>query len=454
MLWARLLAYVSGTVNQELLLRNEYLAAENRILRGQIKGRLLLLEGEKATLAEIAHRLGRMALEDVAATAKPDTILGWYRKLIANKFDGSKFRRGVGRPKVDHETERLVLQMARENPSWGYDRIVGAMANLGHRLSDQTVGNVLRRHGISPAPKRKKSVSWKNFIRAHRDVLVGMDFFTTEVLTLKGLTTYYVLFLHPLGDSPGEPGGIHPVPGSDVDGAAGAKHDDGGVGMPERLPLPAARPRCEVLPIISRTDQDRRRESTSVASKEPESELVRGTLGEVGQGRMFVEADPVWRIVAAASAAAIHRTLPRGAQPPGQRQSDLVSFADGGKKEHGSSAVSRTTGRPAEILREGSGIKVDGTAGDGLTLSTKDAGNLPWQKTSRAWFISNVRRAMISGSGQRPVRVFWPFGGVGTKDHWEIIQPTTTDWKTMQTPLKKDEFQVATDLYFVDVSKE
>ena len=194
MLWARLLAYVTGTVNQELLLRNEYLAAENRILRGQIKGRLLLSEGEKATLAEIAHRLGRKALEDVAATAKPDTILGWYRQLIANKFDGSKFRRGVGRPKVDQETERLVVQMARENPSWGYDRIVGALANLGHRLSDQTVGNILCRRDIPPAPQRKKATSWKDFIRSHRDVLVGMDFFTTEVLTLKGLTTYYVLF--------------------------------------------------------------------------------------------------------------------------------------------------------------------------------------------------------------------------------------------------------------------
>jgi putative transposase len=184
MLWARLLAYITGTVNQELLLRNEYLAAENRILRGQIKGRLLLSDGEKVTLAEIAHRLGRMVLEDVATTAKPDTILGWYRKLIGNKFDGSKFRRSIGRPKVDQETERLVLQMARENPSWGHDRIVGALANLGHHLSDQTMGNVLRRHGISPAPKRKQSVSWKSFIRAHGDVLVGMDFFTTEVLTL------------------------------------------------------------------------------------------------------------------------------------------------------------------------------------------------------------------------------------------------------------------------------
>src|SRR5258707_10263299 len=123
---------------------------------------------------------------------------------------------------------------------------------------------------------------------------------------------------------------------------------------------------------------------------------------------MSVEADPVWRIFAAASVAAIYRTLPRGAQPSGQKQSDLVSFAAGGKEEHGSSAVSRTTGGPAEVLREGSGIKVDGTAGDGLTISTyiKDAGNLPWQKTSRACLIINVRRAMISGSGQRLGRVF------------------------------------------------
>ena len=96
MLWARMVAYVTGTVNQELLLRNEYLGAENRILRGQIKGRPLLSEGEKATLAEIAQRLGRKALEELAV-AKPDTLLAWYRKLIANKFDGSKFRQRVGR---------------------------------------------------------------------------------------------------------------------------------------------------------------------------------------------------------------------------------------------------------------------------------------------------------------------------------------------------------------------
>ena len=384
MLWPRLLAYVTGTVNQELVLRNEYLAAENRILRGQIKGRLLLSEGEKATLAEIVHRLGRMVLEDVAAAAKPDTILGWYRKLIASKFDGSKFRRGVGRPKVDQETERLVVQMARENPSWGYDRIVGALANLGHRLSDQTVGNILCRRDIPPAPQRKKATSWKDFIRSHRDVLVGMDFFTTEVLTLKGLTTYYVLFFIHLETRRVNLAGFTPYPDEEwmEQQARNMTMEEWGCLRGRRYLLHDRD--CEVLPIISRTDQDGKRESAPIASKKPESELVCGTLGEVGQRRMSVEADPVWRIVPAASVAAIHRTLPRGAQLSGQRQSDLVSFATGGKEEHGSSAVSRTTGRPAEVLREGSGIKVDGTAGDGLTTYIKDTGNLDRQKTSWA----------------------------------------------------------------------
>src|SRR6266702_2020046 len=239
MLWARLVAYVTGTVDQELLLRNEYLAAENRILRGQIKDRLVLSEGEKATLAEIAHRLGRKALEEVAATAKPDTILGWYRQLIANKFDGSKSRRRVGRPKLDQETERLVVQMARENPSWGYDRIVGALANLGLRLSDQTEGNVLSRHGISPAPKRKQSVSWKSFIPRTPGRFGGHGLLHDGSPNAQRVEDLLCAVLHPLGDSPGESGRIHAVPGSGGDGAAGAKHDYGGVGMPERLSLSA-----------------------------------------------------------------------------------------------------------------------------------------------------------------------------------------------------------------------
>ena len=192
--WARILAYITGTVDQELLLRNEYLATENRILKAQLKGRLLLTEAERATLGEIGHRLGRKALADVANAAKPDTILGWYRRLVARKFDGSKQRRSPGRPRVERELEELVVRMARENRDWGYDRIVGALSNLGHQLSDETLGNILRRRGIAPAPQRKRTTTWNEFIRSHRAVLAGTDFFTVEVLTLRGLVTFYVLF--------------------------------------------------------------------------------------------------------------------------------------------------------------------------------------------------------------------------------------------------------------------
>ena len=122
--WARMLAYVTGTVDQQLLMRNEYLAAENRILKAQLKGRLKLSGAERGALGEIGHRLGRKVLADVAAIARPDTILGWYRKLIARKFDGSA-RRGPGRPRLKREIEGLIIRMARENRDWGYDRIAG-----------------------------------------------------------------------------------------------------------------------------------------------------------------------------------------------------------------------------------------------------------------------------------------------------------------------------------------
>jgi putative transposase len=190
----RLLTYVTGLVNQELLLQNEYLAAENRILRAHLPARLRISDPERSTLAEIGKRLGRKALGQVTCVAKPDTILGWYRKLIARKFDGSRHRSYPGRPRIAPELEALVVRIARENSGWGYDRIVGALVNLGHRVSDQTIGNILRRHGLAPAPKRSQNTTWKEFIRSHMAVLAGIDFFTVEVLRWRGLVTYYVLF--------------------------------------------------------------------------------------------------------------------------------------------------------------------------------------------------------------------------------------------------------------------
>jgi putative transposase len=192
--WKTLLAYISGSVDEELLLRNEYLVAENRILRDQIKGRVQLSDAERLTLSEIGRKLGKKALEDVAQIVKPDTILAWQRKLAADKFDGSTRRKSSGRPRVEKELEDLVVHMAKENRGWGYDRLAGALAPLGYEISDQTVGNILKRHGISTAPERRKTTTWKAFIRTHMDVLWATDFFTTEVWTLGGLVTYYVLF--------------------------------------------------------------------------------------------------------------------------------------------------------------------------------------------------------------------------------------------------------------------
>jgi transposase InsO family protein len=114
----------------------------------------------------------------------------------AKKWDYSERRKQTpGRPPVADEIRELVLRLARENPSWGYDRIQGALANLGHEVSDTTVANILKEHGIEPAPERKRQTTWKTFLKAHWDVLAAVDFTTIEVWGKKGLVTVYLLFV-------------------------------------------------------------------------------------------------------------------------------------------------------------------------------------------------------------------------------------------------------------------
>jgi homeodomain-containing protein/integrase-like protein len=210
--WTHLLAYITGTVDQTLLVRNAYLATENRRLRHQIKGRIHLSDGERKTLAELGQKLGKQALAAVATIGKPDTMLGWHRTLVAQKFNGSTQRQSPGRPKIDAELEALIVRMAQANRSWGYDRIVGALANLGYTISDQTVGNILKRHGLPTAPERQTTTTGKEFIRTHLDVLVATDCFTAEVWTLGGLMTYYVLFFIHLGSRQVHIAGMTPSP--------------------------------------------------------------------------------------------------------------------------------------------------------------------------------------------------------------------------------------------------
>jgi transposase len=185
--WKKLLGSISALVNNALRLRNEYLLAENRILRQQIPGRVQLTDTDRKELAEIGAKLGKKVLAEIATVAVPDTILAWHRKFADQKVDTSKPRQSAGRPRVGKEIEDLVVRMARENHSWGYDRIQGALKHLGFAISDQTVGHILKRHGILPAPERQKTVTWREFVRIHLDVLVATDFFNGEMWSGFGL---------------------------------------------------------------------------------------------------------------------------------------------------------------------------------------------------------------------------------------------------------------------------
>src|SRR4029450_12982706 len=122
------------------------------------------------------------------------TILRWYRKLVAKKYDGSKTRR-PGRPTTKPDLAALVVRMANENPTWGYTRIRGGLKNLGPDLARNTIKAILKDHGVEPAPERCAKTPWKTFLAAHSDGLAAADFFTVEVLTMAGLVRYVVFFV-------------------------------------------------------------------------------------------------------------------------------------------------------------------------------------------------------------------------------------------------------------------
>ena len=150
-------------------------------------------EDQRRRLAGKAKRLGRKLLHEIATIVTPETLLAWHRRLIAKKYDGSA-NRGPGRPRTTDEITALVTRLAEENRGWGYRRIQGALSNLGHMLAFKTIGNILKRHGIEPAPERSRKTTWREFLTRHWDQIVASDFFTIEVWTAKGLQRYLVLF--------------------------------------------------------------------------------------------------------------------------------------------------------------------------------------------------------------------------------------------------------------------
>jgi putative transposase len=185
---------VAGWMNHRQLEIIDYLREENRVLREQLGGRRLRLsEDQRRRLGAKAKGLGRKILAEVATIVTPETLLAWHRKLIARKYDGSG-KRGPGRPRSAGEIESLVVRMAQENRDWGYRRIQGALSNLRHEIARSTIAEILKRHGIEPAPERSRKTTWKEFLSRHWELIVAADFFTVEVWTRRGLQRFIVLF--------------------------------------------------------------------------------------------------------------------------------------------------------------------------------------------------------------------------------------------------------------------
>jgi len=187
-----LLATFAGWVNRHQAQVIEYLVEENRVLKEQLRGkRLRLTDDQRRRLAEKGKALGRRLLMRVATIVTPDTIMRWHRRLIAAKWTHPSKR--VGRPGIMKTIRALIVRMATDNSSWGYCRIQGELRKLDHRVARSTIAKTLKDNGIAPSPQR--TTSWRTFLRAHADVIAATDFFTAEVWTRRGLTTYYVLFV-------------------------------------------------------------------------------------------------------------------------------------------------------------------------------------------------------------------------------------------------------------------
>jgi putative transposase len=193
--WQLLLSIIAGWIHDDQQKKIEFLQSLVQVLEEKFgKKRVLLNDDQRRRLAVKGKILGRKLLEEIGSLFTPDTILRWHRELVAQKWDHNDKRRPMGRPPTPQEVVDLVLQFARENPTWGYDRIADALANLGHQVCDRTVGNILKAHGIEPAPERKQTTTWSTFLKAHWNQLAAIDFTTIEVWTTNGLVTYYLLF--------------------------------------------------------------------------------------------------------------------------------------------------------------------------------------------------------------------------------------------------------------------
>ena len=204
----------AGWLNRHQQRVLDYLREENRILKRQLgRRKLRLTDDDRVRLAVRGIALGRSLLDEFASIVTPETILRWHRQLVAKKWTFPS--RHPDRKLLMQRIAELAARFARENSSWGYDRIQGALENLGHVVAPNTIKRILKRWGIDPAPERAKRTSWRQFLRTHAASIAAGDFFSTEVWPARGLVTWYTFFVIDLATRAVTIVGSTPNPGDD-----------------------------------------------------------------------------------------------------------------------------------------------------------------------------------------------------------------------------------------------
>ncbi len=209
--WQMMLVALAGWVNEQLLAVIEYLKEENGVLREQVgRRRPRFTDDQRRRLVAKGKALERRVLRELGTIVTPDTIFGWYCRLVGAKYDGS-WKRRPGRPGVMDSIRALAAPMASENERSGYTRIVGELGKLGHAVSRSTVRRILKERGIDPAPERSKRMPWSTFLKAYWEAIAAADFFTVEVLSRVGLMRYIVFFVMDLPTRKVEVAGVAPI---------------------------------------------------------------------------------------------------------------------------------------------------------------------------------------------------------------------------------------------------
>ncbi|MHC4123840.1 MAG: integrase core domain-containing protein [Planctomycetota bacterium] len=197
-LWITLITYLAYCIDKELYKAIDYLKEQVKVLIEQQEKqnkRILLTNNQRMRIAAKAKRLTRKILEDCTVLFTVDTVLGWYNKLIAQKYDGTRNRRRVGRPQITPEIVYLIIKFKKENPRWGYQKITDQIVYLGYQISKSAVKNILIENGYDPEPDLTVRSTWHEFISSHWDVLAACDFFTIELLVSRKLIRCTVFFV-------------------------------------------------------------------------------------------------------------------------------------------------------------------------------------------------------------------------------------------------------------------